>query len=444
MRVGLSCRFAGVQAVVERGDFGSEINEHILASLINDLKANELYVQLSVADPITHPLLEAVTPHIPALKAARMFKRSLEDDPSLPGVGLAAVAYSTFNDLQYGEPVGATQNAPYDPDLHLLIHVPQEQFRGSSQFHALFMAAITVQPLAYTEPKHVGPERVQVMGFARKIPGSRPMRMGKFGNGLPYSEQILIDQLIAKHNFIVHVLITGLRRETERREAEATAEEIYKRFKIRTRGTFDVVFIEPVKPQEVRSSPFVGFCFCVCCQFRGCALRLGDTGLSGGGGARNSRGLSRVGVGRGRRKHCPFLRGPDRLPRGAVASASSLVDVLFLQPPRPLFKGSRRRRGRPPRRREKRIRQLHRRRDLPRRARLSQSHKLVSRKRRNCSLLPALRALLKRRSGYRTPRRAEHAFARHLQQRKLPDEKQSALGPPRGGDAGQHRLCLGH
>ena len=99
-------------------------------------------------------------------------------------------------------------------------------------------------------------DRVRVMGYAMKAGANKPIRMGKFGSGLAYSEQALIDQLIQKHGFVVHVLVTGLRSDVGRKESEATAEEIYKRFKSRTRGAINVIFLEPVKPPEVRINFF--------------------------------------------------------------------------------------------------------------------------------------------------------------------------------------------
>ncbi|CDJ29467.1 uncharacterized protein EMH_0003970 [Eimeria mitis] len=237
----------GPTAVVERGEFGSEISESVVTALNQNLNANEMYVQLSVADPITAQ--KSDTAFISALKAASMFKQRLEDDPSLPGVGLAEVVYSTFNDLQYAE-IAVGGNSRYDPDLHLLLQVPSEHFKDAASFHELFMGAILVQPLTYATPRHVRMDRVRVMGYAMKVGSAKPIRMGKFGSGLAYSEQALIDQLIQRHGFVVHVLVLGLRNDIGRREAEATAEEIYKRFKSRTRGTINVIFLEPVKPPE--------------------------------------------------------------------------------------------------------------------------------------------------------------------------------------------------
>ncbi|CDJ52932.1 hypothetical protein, conserved [Eimeria brunetti] len=237
----------GPTAVVERGEFGSEIAEGVVTVLNQNLNANEMYVQLSVADPITAQKSDAT--FISALKAASMFKQRLEDDPSLPGVGLAEVVYSTFNDLQYAE-IAVGGNSRYDPDLHLLLQVPSEHFKDAASFHELFMGAILVQPLTYATPRHVRMDRVRVMGYAMKVGSAKPIRMGKFGSGLAYSEQALIDQLIQRHGFVVHVLVLGLRNDIGRRESEATAEEIYKRFKSRTRGTFNVIFLEPVKPPE--------------------------------------------------------------------------------------------------------------------------------------------------------------------------------------------------
>lgn len=237
-------------AAVERGEFGSEIFEGVVTVLNQKLNANEMYVQLSIADPINAQKRDAT--FISALKAASMFKQRLEDDPSLPGVGLAEVVYSTFNDLQYAE-IAVGGNSKYDPDLHLLLQVPSEHFKDAASFHELFMGAILVQPLTYATPKHVRMDRVRVMGYAMKAGAARPIRMGKFGSGLSYSEQALIDQLIQRHGFVVHVLVTGLRDDAGRKESEATAEEIYKRFKSRTRGTFNVVFMEPVKLAEVSS-----------------------------------------------------------------------------------------------------------------------------------------------------------------------------------------------
>ncbi|KAL8425073.1 hypothetical protein Efla_001462 [Eimeria flavescens] len=238
----------GPSAVVERGEFGSELSEGVVTVLNQKLNANEMYVQLSVADPINAQKTDAT--FISALKAASMFKQRLEDDPSLPGVGLAEVVYSTFNDLQYAE-IAVGGNSKYDPDLHLLLQVPSEHFKDAASFHELFMGAILVQPLTYATPRHVRMDRVRVMGYAMKAGSARPIRMGKFGSGLSYSEQALIDQLIQRHGFVVHVLVVGLRNDISRKEAEATAEEIYKRFKSRTRGTFNVIFMEPVKPPEV-------------------------------------------------------------------------------------------------------------------------------------------------------------------------------------------------
>ncbi|KAL8446841.1 hypothetical protein Emag_004602 [Eimeria magna] len=241
----------GPSAVVERGEFGSELSEGVVTVLNQKLNANEMYVQLSVADPINAQKTDAT--FISALKAASMFKQRLEDDPSLPGVGLAEVVYSTFNDLQYAE-IAVGGNSKYDPDLHLLLQVPSEHFKDAAAFHELFMGAILVQPLTYATPRHVRMDRVRVMGYAMKAGAGRPIRMGKFGSGLSYSEQALIDQLIQRHGFVVHVLVVGLRNDIGRKEAEATAEEIYKRFKSRTRGTFNVIFMEPVKPPEVSVS----------------------------------------------------------------------------------------------------------------------------------------------------------------------------------------------
>ncbi|KAL8452709.1 hypothetical protein Emed_001273 [Eimeria media] len=241
----------GPSAVVERGEFGSELSEGVVTVLNQKLNANEMYVQLSVADPINAQKSDAT--FISALKAASMFKQRLEDDPSLPGVGLAEVVYSTFNDLQYAE-IAVGGNSKYDPDLHLLLQVPSEHFKDAAAFHELFMGAILVQPLTYATPRHVRMDRVRVMGYAMKAGAGRPIRMGKFGSGLSYSEQALIDQLIQRHGFVVHVLVVGLRNDIGRKEAEATAEEIYKRFKSRTRGTFNVIFMEPVKPPEVSVS----------------------------------------------------------------------------------------------------------------------------------------------------------------------------------------------
>ncbi|CDJ69455.1 hypothetical protein, conserved, partial [Eimeria necatrix] len=238
----------GPGAVVERGEFGSEISEGVVLVLNQNLHANEMYVQLSVADPITPQ--KPSSGFISALKAASMFKQRLEDDPSLPGVGLAEVVYSTFNDLQYAEVAGGS-GARFDPDLHLLLQVPSEHFKDAASFHDLFMGAILVQPLTFAAPRHVRPDRVRVMGYAVKAAGApRPIRMGKFGGGLAYSEQALVDRLIQRHGFLVHVLLLGLRSDFARRDSEATAEEIYKRFRSRTRGTINVVFIEPIKPPE--------------------------------------------------------------------------------------------------------------------------------------------------------------------------------------------------
>ncbi|XP_026189913.1 uncharacterized protein LOC34618607 [Cyclospora cayetanensis] len=242
----------GPTAAVERGEFGSEISEGFVTVLNQNLNENEMYVQLSVADPI-NAQQKGDTTFISALKAASMFKQRLEDDPSLPGVGLAEVVYSTFNDLQYAE-IAVGGNSRYDPDLHLLLQVPSDLFKDSASFHELFMGAILVQPLTYATPRHVRMDRVHVMGYAMKAGSARPIRMGKFGSGLAYSEQPLIDQLIQRHGFVVHVLVNGLRNDISRKESEATAEEIYKRFKSRTRGTFNVIFLEPVKLPETRIS----------------------------------------------------------------------------------------------------------------------------------------------------------------------------------------------
>ncbi|PFH38508.1 hypothetical protein BESB_008500 [Besnoitia besnoiti] len=238
---------------IEIGQFGFEMHPAVTQELKARLPPGSMYIQLSLADRWDfQPNSSYVIPPdaIPAYRATQMLKANLAWDPSLVGVGMAHVVYTTIMDRYNSGPSETKKEDEYDNDRNLIIRVPQTQFRGEQNFLQDVMSMVVVPSLQDSAPRTVDPDRLQVMGSARRLPVGDVLKTGTFGVGIPYSQHKVIEGLVTSDSVCVHLLVKGLREMTRKNTLELPGLAIFDRFIRRSRGKYMLLFVDVVPKKK--------------------------------------------------------------------------------------------------------------------------------------------------------------------------------------------------
>ncbi|EPT28787.1 hypothetical protein TGME49_233220 [Toxoplasma gondii ME49] len=234
---------------IEIGQFGFEMEATIAQKLKEKLPPGSMYIQLSLADAWDfqpESRLSGQTNVIPSYSATQILKANLGWDPSLVGVGMARVVYSTITDPYSSSLADKGKHDEYDNDRNLIIRVPNALFRGEENFLDEVMSMIVVPSVQDSASRTVAPDRLKVMGAARRLTVGDVLKTGMFGVGIPYSQHRVIESMVDPDSVCVHLLVKGLRERTRENSLELPGVAIFDRFARRSRGRYMLVFVDVV------------------------------------------------------------------------------------------------------------------------------------------------------------------------------------------------------
>lgn len=242
---------------IEIGQFGFEMDASVAQNLKEKLPPGSMYIQLSLADAWDfqpQSRVDAQANVIPAYSATQILKANLDWDPSLVGVGMAYVVYTTITDPYSSSSSDKAKHQEYDNDRNLIIRVPSSVFRGEQHFLDEVMSMIVVPSLQDSASRTVAPDRLKVMGTARKLSVGDVLKTGMFGVGIPYSQHRVIESMVDTESVCVHLLVRGLKEGTRENSLELPGVAIFDRFIRRSRGKYMLVFVDLVPKQKAAST----------------------------------------------------------------------------------------------------------------------------------------------------------------------------------------------